>query len=488
MDSKKTMAVEKTEELAETASLIARHLKRASLAPAVPRLIALIIDFQAIFLVLWFADFIAIQSDPVALGSWSICALASAVVVSASLWMGNYRLEVLGKAVMSCLGTGTLTLFVAGAGMVTGLWQNVGVTFVLWVFVFLFVFFLPARILIWAMARWVLDFGLTERRAVLVGGASNAAELIRGLARTPGNDIRVCGIFDDRGDERSPPVVMGVPKIGKAADLITFARSAEIDMLIITFPIGAEDRIRDILSIASVLPLDVRLSAFSKGYDFPRRTSISGLINLISSPMTSGMRFSKRVMDVLLVLPALLLLSPVMALTALAIRMESKGPVLFRQMRHGYNHRPIEVLKFRSMYTDQCDPKARNIVIRDDPRVTHVGRFIRKWSIDELPQLFNVLKGDLSLVGPRPHAVDAVSSRQTAFEEIVSGYAARHKVPPGVTGWAQINGWRGEVDEPEKLLKRVEHDLYYIENRSVWMDLLILARTPLCLLNTRNAY
>jgi lipopolysaccharide/colanic/teichoic acid biosynthesis glycosyltransferase len=148
----------------------------------------------------------------------------------------------------------------------------------------------------------------------------------------------------------------------------------------------------------------------------------------------------------------------------------------------------VDVWKFRSMHAADCDSAARRIVVRGDPRVTRVGRVIRRWSLDELPQLFNVLKGDLSLVGPRPHALAAVSSRQESFEAIVDGYAARHKVRPGITGWAQVHGWRGEIDDPEALRRRVEHDLYYIENWSVWLDLYVLVVTPLRLITTRNAY
>ena len=133
-------------------------------------------------------------------------------------------------------------------------------------------------------------------------------------------------------------------------------------------------------------------------------------------------------------------------------------------------------------------PTARKVVTKGDPRVTRVGRFIRKTSIDELPQLFNVLAGTLSLVGPRPHVLNAVSSRAQTFSEIVGGYSGRHRVPPGITGWAQINGWRGEIDDPEKLRQRFEHDLYYIENWSLKLDLYILAMTPLRLLRAENAY
>jgi exopolysaccharide biosynthesis polyprenyl glycosylphosphotransferase len=179
---------------------------------------------------------------------------------------------------------------------------------------------------------------------------------------------------------------------------------------------------------------------------------------------------------------------PIMALVALAIKLDSRGPVLFKQNRYGFNNDLISVYKFRSMYTDKTDVSASNLVTKDDPRVTRVGRFIRKASLDELPQLFNVVfKGNLSLVGPRPHAVNAKAEARL-YAEAVDGYFARHRVKPGITGWAQINGWRGETDTHEKIQKRVEHDLYYIENWSVLLDLQILARTPVSLLKTENAY
>ena len=162
---------------------------------------------------------------------------------------------------------------------------------------------------------------------------------------------------------------------------------------------------------------------------------------------------------------ALLGLAPVMALVALAIKLDSKGPVLFRQKRYGFNNELIEVFKFRSMFVDQADADAAKLVTKDDPRVTRVGRILRKSSLDELPQLFNVLRGELSLVAPRPHALQAKAADRL-YDDVVDGYFARHKVKPGITGWAQINGWRGETDTSEKIQKRVEHDLYYIDNWS----------------------
>ena len=185
---------------------------------------------------------------------------------------------------------------------------------------------------------------------------------------------------------------------------------------------------------------------------------------------------------------ALVLAAPLMLVVAVAIKLDSRGPVFFKQRRHGFNNEAIEVYKFRSLRSDMADHSVQKSVTKDDPRVTRVGRFIRKTSIDELPQLFNVVfKGNLSLVGPRPHAVNQkVENRQ--FDEAVDGYFARHRVKPGITGWAQINGWRGELTDADKIKGRVEHDLYYIENWSLLFDAYILARTPISLLKSENAY
>jgi exopolysaccharide biosynthesis polyprenyl glycosylphosphotransferase len=210
-------------------------------------------------------------------------------------------------------------------------------------------------------------------------------------------------------------------------------------------------------------------------------------IDLADKPIKGWAFVQKWLFDKAVAIAALTVLAPVMVLVALAIKLESKGPVLFRQKRYGLNNELVEVLKFRSMFTDRCDSNAVQLVTKSDPRVTRVGRFIRKTSLDELPQLINVLYGTLSVVGPRPHALQAKAGNEL-YPDVVDGYFARHKVKPGVTGWAQINGWRGETDTAEKILKRVEHDLYYIENWSVFLDLYIVLRTPLALLKSENAY
>ena len=353
------------------------------------------------------------------------------------------------------------------------------------------VFLLVARLVFaYGIRHWARN-GIMERRAVIVGGGEPAKELIRALEHQADNDIRICGIFDDRGEKRSPVVVAGYPKLGTVAELVEFARLTRIDMLIIALPISAEERILQLLKMLWVLPVDIRLAAHANKLRFrPRSYSHVGVVpmlDIFNKPIRDWDGVAKRIFDVIFSVVALTLLWPIMLGAAIAVKTTSRGPIFFMQKRHGFNNEIIKVLKFRSMYTHMSDPSARNAVTKNDPRVTPVGRFIRKTSIDELPQLFNVLLGNLSLVGPRPHAVLAASHNRT-YADVVEGYFARHRVKPGVTGWAQINGWRGEIDSDDKIRFRTAYDLYYIENWSLLFDLKILFLTPFRLLNTENAY
>jgi Undecaprenyl-phosphate glucose phosphotransferase len=338
--------------------------------------------------------------------------------------------------------------------------------------------------------RWARH-GIMERRAVVIGGGDSAEELIRAIEQQPHNDIRLCGLFDDRDGARSPKVIAGYPKLGTTTDLIEFARTARIDMLIVSLPMVAEARVMQVLKKLWVLPVDIRLSAHMSQLRFrPRSYSYIGsvpMLDIFDKPINDWDSVAKRAFDIVFSLFGIIVFSPFMLGVAIAIKLNSKGPVFFKQKRHGFNNEVINVLKFRSMYTDMCDPTAIKAVTKGDPRVTKVGRIIRKTSLDELPQFFNVLRGDLSLVGPRPHAVSG-QTRDKLYHEVVEGYFARHRVKPGVTGWAQINGWRGEVDTDEKIKSRTEYDLFYIENWSLWFDLKILLLTPIRLLNSDNAY
>lgn len=350
---------------------------------------------------------------------------------------------------------------------------------------------LAARVALLRFVTARMVRGQFDRRTAIVGGGPLAEELIRALEAETESGIRIVGVFDDRGDRRSSSVVAGYPKLGTVSDLVDYARSTRLDLVIFTLPIAAEDRLLQMLAKLWVLPIDIRLSAKATKLKLrPRAYSYLGsvpVLDVFDKPMADWDIVAKAIFDRVVGAVMLVVLSPVMLAVALAVRLTSPGPILFRQKRHGFNNETIEVYKFRSMYADQSDFAAARQVTRGDPRVTPVGRFIRRTSMDELPQLFNVLKGELSLVGPRPHAVHA-RTNTTLYDQVVDGYFARHKVKPGITGWAQVNGWRGETDTDDKIQRRVEHDLYYIENWSILFDIQIMLATPLSLITTKNAY
>src|SRR5579885_1223547 len=349
-----------------------------------------------------------------------------------------------------------------------------------------------SRRLVFLLVRhWTRDGRLT-RRTVIVGGGQPGAHVIEELRRQKDAGVSIIGLFDDRGDERGGSECAGQRKLGTVEDLVAFGRRTRVDLVIFSLPISAENRILEMLKKLWVLPVDIRLAAHANKLTFrPRSYSYIGkvpMIDVADRPIADWDVVMKWLFDKLVGGAMLLCALPAMALIALAIKLDSRGPVLFQQKRYGFNNDLIEVYKFRSMYVEKTDANASKLVTKDDPRVTRVGRIIRKTSLDELPQLFNVvLKGNLSLVGPRPHAVNAKAEARL-YDEAVDGYFARHRVKPGITGWAQINGWRGETDTHEKIQQRVEHDLYYIENWSLLFDLFIVARTPFALFKTENAY
>jgi Undecaprenyl-phosphate glucose phosphotransferase len=366
----------------------------------------------------------------------------------------------------------------------------------LWLSAFFFVglgALICERLFLRAMVRgWARDSRL-DRRTIIVGSDQTGEQLVAALKAQEDSDIDILGVFDDRNDTRALEACAGSPKLGKVDDIVEFARRTRVDLVLFALPISAETRILEMLKKLWVLPVDIRLSAHTNKLRFrPRSYSYLGevpTLDVFEAPITDWDLVMKWLFDHVVGAIVLLLAAPVMALVALAVKLDSPGPVLFRQKRFGFNNERIDVFKFRSLYHDQADPLAAKVVTKHDSRVTRVGRFIRKTSLDELPQLFNVVfKSNLSLVGPRPHAVQG-KLQSRLFDEAVDGYFARHRVKPGITGWAQINGWRGEVDSEEKIQKRVEFDLYYIENWSVLFDLYILLKTPLALMTkNENAY
>jgi Undecaprenyl-phosphate glucose phosphotransferase len=431
---------------------------------------------------------------PISLYVVLVSAIAVGFPVTVQL-TGLYRLEALLNPfrVMPRLAMMWFSLVAISAMMVILFKMGINLSrgwFMVWAFTG-FGAVMVTRMAIAAVVRHFNAQGQLNRRAVIVGGGGDAEQAITTLQNSQDTGVTLLGIFDDRLDERSPNDMRGLKKLGAVDDLIAFVRRTRVDTLIVTLPVTAENRLLQIVSRLWVLPVDIRLSAHAQKLRYQRRAYSHignlALLDVFDKPLGDWGPLLKSIEDRIIALAALFILWPVLAAVALAVKLDSKGPVLFRQKRYGFNNELIEVYKFRSMFTDMADADAKKLVTRHDPRVTRVGRFIRKTTLDELPQLFNVLKGELSLVGPRPHATRAAAAG-TLYENAVQGYFARHRVKPGMTGWAQINGWRGETDTEEKIRSRVEHDLYYIENWSLTFDLYILARTPLALLNTKNQY
>ncbi|KAE9628326.1 exopolysaccharide biosynthesis polyprenyl glycosylphosphotransferase [Parasedimentitalea maritima] len=473
--------------LNEASQNVAFGLQRGALEPLWLTCVAACIDLPVFTLAFWFALYGSTSIDgfaPLIVGGWA--GLGAVLFVTIMAITNGYSSALMTDRA-SFIARSVLCVIAPVIGLISlAPIESHGLAFSAAV-ISLAIAIVPTRFGAQVIVRWVVETGLIARRAVIAGGGEEAACLIRSLGDRQVNDIRLYGIFDDRDDTRSPKQILGIPKIGGYEDLVAFVRSSEIDLVIVTLPFTAEKRIKWLLDEFRVLPVEVGLSNYSKDYTFSP-SGQAAFMRKLERSFSPKCRLIKRLFDVFFALCALAVLWPVLLVAALAVRFDSPGPIMFRQLRHGYNNRIIEITKFRTMYAEKSDPLAKQVVVKGDPRVTRVGRFLRRSSIDELPQLFNVLRGDLSLVGPRPHAVEAVSSQHERFTQIIEGYSARHRLPPGITGWAQINGWRGEIDEAQKLVERFEHDLFYIENWSFWLDVKILFRTPLSLFHSKGAY
>jgi polysaccharide biosynthesis protein PslA len=326
-------------------------------------------------------------------------------------------------------------------------------------------------------------------RTVVVAGGAGGARLVSFLRSNSPRDARLIGFVDDR-----PALALAhedLPFIGPVETLFAMIRRDEVDQVILALSAAEEDRALELMRRLADHPVAVRLAPEAITYKAADAdsTDLGGLklLHVIERPISGGHHIVKRLLDVAFALPVLVISAPVMAMIAAAIRIESTGPVLFRQLRTGYNGREFEILKFRTMHVQAPEPGGICQAKRGDPRLSRVGAWLRRTSLDELPQLVNVLRGDMSLVGPRPHA-QGTRAGGRPFEQVARGYAARHRVRPGLTGLAQVRGHRGETDTEDKLIRRVESDLEYIDTWSLWRDLRILTQTLLCVVSMKNAY
>jgi Undecaprenyl-phosphate glucose phosphotransferase len=334
-----------------------------------------------------------------------------------------------------------------------------------------------------AIASGLID----ARRVILMGDPSHCLQF---SARAIATGIRTIRSFDFptfRADSSVPARPGAVQVLPHARQLVADCRPLRADDIVILISESNVPAAFALASALSELPVDVHVVpvGFVDLMAVSRITQFGNMVTMrvFQSPLSPFNRALKRAFDFSAALAGLILLSPFLVIVALAIKLDSRGPVLFRQTRHGFNNEPIRVLKFRSMTVMEDGDNFRPVV-RHDRRVTRLGRFMRHTNIDELPQLFNVLVGDMSLVGPRPHA----TSQNEVFAELISSFSRRHNVKPGITGWAQVNGYRGEADTLEKMQRRVEHDLYYIDNWSLVLDLKIMVMTLLSRKVYWNAY
>jgi putative colanic acid biosysnthesis UDP-glucose lipid carrier transferase len=342
------------------------------------------------------------------------------------------------------------------------------------------------------ITRWIQRarrlLGYNRRKFAIVGVNELGIQLARNIEALPEMGLSLAGFFDDRPEERNPAIPADLGRrIGTIQDLVDQTKSGAIERIYITFPMRAEARIRGVLDELSDTTASVYIvpDFFVFQLLYSRWTDILGLpvVSVFESPIYGIDGLAKQVSDVVLGSLFLLLAAVPMALISLGIKLTSPGPVFFRQKRYGLDGQEIRIWKFRTMNVCEDGPSVVQAK-PSDPRVTWLGAILRKTSLDELPQLFNVLSGDMSLVGPRPHA----SVQNEEYRSQIDGYMLRHKVKPGITGLAQINGWRGATDSPEKMRKRIECDLFYIREWSLWLDITILFRTVFVVLSAKNAY
>jgi putative colanic acid biosynthesis UDP-glucose lipid carrier transferase len=324
------------------------------------------------------------------------------------------------------------------------------------------------------------------RRAIIVGMNEQGVALASRVGDTPYSRIEFAGFFDDR-DLARLDASSDYRMIGRLNELPLFVRKNDIQLIYLSLPMASQPRILQILdelkdTTASIFFVpDMFVTDLIQG----RSGSVCGMpvISVCETPFTGSNGVVKRLSDIFLSLVILLLISPVLLLVGLAVKVGSPGPVIFKQRRYGLDGKHIVVYKFRSMTVTE-DGAAVQQATKHDSRVTPLGAFLRKSSIDELPQFINVLQGRMSIVGPRPHAV----AHNEMYRKLIKGYMVRHKVKPGITGWAQVNGYRGETDTLDKMQGRIDYDLDYLRNWSLWLDLYIIFKTIRLVFKDQQAY
>lgn len=399
-----------------------------------------------------------------------------------------------------------LVTFSLQFGKVTAIWGGVFVTLiglayftqvsdsfsrfwvVTWFTTTLILFGILRTGLAYQVERWAKR-GELDLNIAIVGTGEPAAKLVRHLEATRSSGTAIVGMFSG-GEASTSDEIAGYPVRGDVDDLLAYIRNNRVDEIIVAVPWRDDGNIREITAKLQTVAADVKLCPEEISLELPHLGygEVAGIpmLKLSERPLSGWSVFAKGLEDRILGALLLIVFTPLFVAVAIAIKLNSKGPVLFIQKRYGFNNNEFAVLKFRTMRAAP-DPAPQEGVVqaqREDPRVTAVGKFLRRTSLDELPQLVNVVRGEMSLVGPRPHAI----AHNEEYATVINEYLSRHRVKPGITGWAQINGFRGETQTLDLMRQRVQHDLYYIENWSVLFDLRILVMTLFVGFIHRNAY
>ncbi|WP_206667300.1 undecaprenyl-phosphate glucose phosphotransferase [Candidatus Methylobacter oryzae] len=339
-----------------------------------------------------------------------------------------------------------------------------------------------------ALQRWSFTRGETSR-AVIVGLSELSRKLTHKFRQNPMLGVGCMGFFDDRWSERTQSPEQHQPEtlLGTIASAPEFVKTYNVQHIYIALPLSAQPRIMALLDQLRDTTASIYFIPDIVSFDLIQAniSTIDGIpiVAVCESPFVGINSVIKRISDVVLSLSILSLIAPLMLLIASGVKFSSPGPVLFKQRRYGLDGKEIVVYKFRSMTVMEDDGQV-NQATRGDPRITRFGAFLRKTSMDELPQFINVLQGRMSVVGPRPHAI----SHNEMYRSLIKGYMIRHKVKPGITGWAQVNGFRGETETLEKMQARIDYDLDYLRNWSLFLDLLIIFKTINVVVRDKNAY
>lgn len=439
-------------------------------------------------LLLYSSNIDALRFDRIGILSGALFAIIAQLV-------GAYELPVnlsVGQSVLRALNAWAgVTLFVMGVGVTL---QDL-------------VPMVPADMYIWSagcgaalalgrtamvlVTRGLRRQGLFDQRSAVIGTGQQAVDLVRYISQHKVLTLSLIGFFDDDAMPSLNGQDVPLPYLGDLAALLAAIRNGMVDRVIIALPLNQESRVREIVNRLSETPVEIRLAPANECFSWTQNPLVVlgelPVVTLLDWPLSRRQRLLKAMEDRLLALIALLILMPLMLVIAIAIKLDSAGPVLFHQQRQGFNCRNFAILKFRTMRAASGAGEAVVQAQKQDPRVTRIGAILRRTSLDELPQLLNVLYGHMSLVGPRPHAASTRAAGRL-FGEIAQSYPSRHNVKPGMTGWAQVRGWRGETQSEEQLLQRLEHDLYYVRHWSIWFDLHILVRTVAIVLRQDNAY